>query len=82
MGVKKTKAKRTRAKEVPVAEIWEEAIKNPNANKVKYTIKGNFIVGDILDHKKFGPGVVFTIIDNHKIEVIFQSQIKHLVYNR
>jgi len=40
-----------------------------------------FNEGDIIDHVKFGPGIVEKVVDD-KIEVIFRHEIKTLVHNK
>ena len=42
---------------------------------------GKFHEGDIIDHTKFGPGIVEKVVDD-KIEVIFRHEIKTLVRNK
>ena len=37
--------------------------------------------GDVIDHVKFGPGIVEKVVDD-KIEVIFRHEIKTLVHNK
>jgi len=76
----KTRGRKVETK--PIAEIWLEAVSNANGKSKAYGIKGSFIVGDIIDHTKFGPGVVQTIVDNDKIEVIFRHEIKTLIHNK
>ncbi len=80
---KKVRAKkatgRTRAKSVPVNELWTEAIGKASGKAKDYSIREIFEVNDMLDHKKFGPGIVQNIIDG-KIEVLFQHEIKTLVH--
>ncbi|MBL7664861.1 MAG: hypothetical protein JNM93_06985 [Bacteriovoracaceae bacterium] len=78
---KKSTTTRTRAPTVPLATIWKEAMTNSKKKSVPYTIQGKFQLGDIVEHKIFGPGVVHSIVDNNKIEVLFQSEIKTLVHN-
>lgn len=70
-----------KSKTVSVNELWTEAMAKANAKAKNYTIKDTFIVGDFLDHKKFGPGVVQQLIDD-KIEVLFQHEIKLLVHGK
>ena len=74
--------KRRKDKAIPLSEIWLQGISDPNRKPIKYTISKNFHVGDVIEHSSFGPGVVHTIIDDNKIEVIFKTQTKHLAQNR
>ena len=47
-----------------------------------YKMSGKFAVGDILQHKKFGPGKVVELRPGDKMEVGFEEGAKLLVYNR
>lgn len=44
-----------------------------------YKLDGNFAVGDIIQHKKFGPGSVVEVRSGGKMEVGFESGSKLLV---
>lgn len=68
------------AKTQPISEIWMEALNKSNRKSQPYSPKGKFTVGDIIDHTKFGPGIVQSIVDNTKIEVVFRHEIKTLVH--
>lgn len=77
---KSTKSKKADAR--PLADVWLDAVGTSNGKQIKYTIKHKFLKGDLLDHSVFGPGVVQTIVDNDKIEVIFRHEIKTLIHNK
>ena len=84
----KVKKKRTARKSskktptVPISEVWQEKVSNASKDQTeKYTIKKQFSLGDIIDHPKFGVGLVEKNIDKNKIEVLFQSDIKVLIHN-
>lgn len=80
---KKVKGTKTRArkKTLSVAELWTEQIGKAEGKAKDYTIRGNFDVGDLINHKKFGPGIVQAHIDD-KVEILFQHEIKLLVHNK
>lgn len=78
---KKAKAKQTNSSE-SVADIWMNAINNSTAKSQDYNMKKGFQKGDIIDHPKFGPGVIDKLIDNDKIQVIFRHDIRTLVHNK
>lgn len=66
---------------VSINEMWVEAMNNTKNKSKEYSTKTRFIIGDVVDHPKFGPGVVEEILDNTKIKVIFRNEIKVLVHN-
>ncbi len=80
----RTTAKKTRSKAhiVPVDQLWKDAMSTTNKKSVAYSIRTKFNVGDIIDHSKFGPGIVQAFSDNDKIEVLFNSDIRVLVHNK
>ena len=78
-----TKGKRTKkTAAIPIADLWMEALNGSDAKSVPYNIKASFKKGDIIDHPKFGPGVVDELVDNDKIKIIFRHDIKTLIHNR
>lgn len=79
--VKGTKTRSKTKKTLSVAELWTEEIGKADGKAKDYTIRGSFEVGDLLNHKKFGPGIVQSLTDD-KVEVLFQHEIKLLVHNK
>jgi hypothetical protein len=80
----KTRTKKTSetpSKVVSVSDLWMEKISSTKKKSMPYSMDGKFIVGDIIDHVKFGPGIVEKVVDD-KIEVIFRHEIKILVHNK
>ena len=65
-----------------IADIWMNAISKTDNKSQAYSTKSCFHVDDIIDHPKFGPGIVERVIDNDKIQVIFRHEIKTLIHNR
>ncbi|PIP90026.1 MAG: hypothetical protein COW01_09095 [Bdellovibrionales bacterium CG12_big_fil_rev_8_21_14_0_65_38_15] len=64
-----------------ISDLWLTAVGNAKTKSKDYSPKATFLKGDIVDHPKFGPGVIDKIIDGNKIEVIFRHSIKTLVHN-
>ena len=81
-----TRKKTTRKPRVSAAEkiqnLWDTAMAKQTEPASKYSIKTKFEIGEILEHPKFGAGVVEKHIDNNKIEVVFQTDIKVLIHNK
>lgn len=74
-------SKKKMQQENSISDIWMEAINNSKSKSQKYNMAKKFSLGDIIDHPKFGPGVIDRLIDNNKIQVIFRHNIKTLVHN-
>ena len=79
--VSKTRAATSRSAKKSVSDIWMEAISKSTNKSQPYSPKFKFILGDIIDHPKFGPGVIDRMLDGNKIEVIFRHEIKTLMHN-
>ncbi len=71
----------TKTGQQSVTELWTEALNKSKAKSQSYSPQKKFIVGDIIDHQKFGPGIIEKTFDNNKIEVIFRHQILTLIHN-
>lgn len=80
----KTRTRRTAAapsKIVSVSDLWMEKMSSTKTKSQPYAMDHKFVEGDIIDHTKFGPGIVEKVVDD-KIEVIFRHEIKTLVHNK
>jgi hypothetical protein len=69
------------SKVISVSDLWMEKISNTKKKSTPYSIDIKFQQGDIIDHAKFGPGIVEKVVDD-KIEVVFRHEIKTLVHNK
>lgn len=76
------KTSSTTKKQESIADMWLELVANSTAKSQPYSPRTKFIVGDIIDHAKFGPGVIDKLIDSDKIQVIFRHDVKTLIHNR
>jgi hypothetical protein len=80
----KTRTKKTSSvpsKVISVSDLWMEKMSSTKKKSTPYAMDGSFVPGDIIDHVKFGPGIVEKVVDD-KIEVIFRHEIKTLVHNK
>lgn len=60
-------------------QSWERAVTGRLVTDfIKYNVKTSFKVGDLVKHPKFGDGVVTTIIDAHKVEILFRDEPRKL----
>lgn len=74
--------RKTTKKTQTVAEIWNESISKATKAAQTYSVRAQFTQGDLIDHPKFGTGYVEKCLDQNKIEVIFQTDIKILIHNK
>lgn len=80
--VKKTTLGQKRTEKKSNSDLWLEAVNNSKSKSQAYSVKTKFELGDIVDHPKFGPGVIEKLIDADKIQVIFRHDVKTLIHNR
>ena len=88
--VAKTTAKREKAEKAPkkpstrkTRQSWEETMKEAASKPhKKYTMSGNFVEGDWIEHVKFGLGCVQVFVQPNKITVRFADSTKMLVCNQ
>ncbi|MBY0470844.1 hypothetical protein K2X30_06700 [bacterium] len=78
---KSKKAAAAEAAGNPIELEWEKLMNTHKANPFKsYNTKGNFTLGDKINHPTFGEGIVGRLIYPNKIEVIFRSELKVLIH--
>ncbi len=65
-----------------ISDIWLEKVASATSKSQKYSIKTKFELNDIIDHPKFGPGIVDKLIDADKVQVIFRHDVKTLIHNK
>lgn len=78
------KAKRTggRKSTETVGELWNKAINKMTGSSKEYSMKSSFQMGDVIEHPTFGQGVVEKLIDDNKIEVLFQDDYRTLMHRK
>lgn len=80
----KTRTRKTAvspSKVISVSDLWMEKMSSTKKKSTPYAMDHKFAQGDIIDHVKFGPGIVEKVVDD-KIEVIFRHEIKTLIHNK
>ncbi len=65
-----------------VGEMWTKALNKASQEFKDYTIKGSFQMGDVINHPTFGQGIVEKLIDDNKIEVLFQDDFRTLMHKK
>lgn len=60
---------------------WEQLTQNAGQEPTPYNMKQAFEVESLIDHPKFGIGVVTALTDS-SIQVVFEDQERSLVHNR
>lgn len=78
---KKKAVRKTRAssKQAANLDLWIQKVEKSKQEFKDYSPRGQFDIGDVLDHKTFGPGLVERRIDGNKIEVLFREGMKILM---
>lgn len=66
-------------REEDLVATWEKAIAGQPFDAFKpYRIDRTFVKGELVRHTKFGDGVVTTILDANKCEILFREGVKTL----
>jgi hypothetical protein len=65
---------------VRAAEYWEQKMREAKKVGRPYAISDTFQVGDVVEHSKFGPGIVETVVSPGKVTVFFRDGEKTLVH--
>ena len=74
-------APREKVQVIPLEVEWREQLRSKEKSpSIKYTPSHDFKVGDVLDHPSFGCGIVRSLKEGNKFEVLFQREIKVLVH--
>ncbi len=73
--------RKTKSKKINYNEYISRITDCDFPNAKKYSIKGNFEKDEIIDHPKFGTGIVLSIIKINKIEILFKDGPKLLIQN-
>ena len=64
------------------SEYWEQKLASRKSDQTKpYKPQANFMKGDVIQHSKFGLGIVEEIITSSKILVLFRDEERTLVQN-
>ncbi|MBW2454520.1 MAG: hypothetical protein JRI68_08415 [Deltaproteobacteria bacterium] len=62
---------------------WEQATEGRAPKELTpYKLSIQLSPGQLLNHKKFGPGVVYEVTDEGKAQVLFELGLKLLVFGR
>lgn len=73
----------SRRSEPSPAELYDKLMSGRDIADAKpYNLEGHFDEGDVLNHRKFGLGLVTRVMADAKVEVVFQDGLKVLVHER
>ena len=75
-----TKSPTHRIKKLTPEETWDKLIHlSSSKRKIPYTLSGSFKQNDLIDHNRFGLGVVVQLLLGDKIQVAFKEGEKTLI---
>lgn len=78
----KSPSRKARTQELNYNEHISRLAGGEVLNAKKYSTNGNFEKDEIIDHSQFGIGIVLSIIQINKIEILFKDGPKLLIQNR
>ncbi len=80
---KTTKRTVTRKKKVDPAEQFRQAVFGRDRTEaLTYSVKMNLATGDLIEHPRFGLGLVVELTAPQKVKVLFQDEERVLICNR
>ena len=65
-----------------ISELWAKAMSKASGTPQDYSMKASFQAGDVIAHPTFGNGIVEKLIDNNKIEILFQDDYHTLMHKK
>ena len=80
--ISKSTIRKSRSKEATYEKYLSRLTGGDPANSIKYNIKGNFEKDQVIDHLKFGIGIVLSVMQIDKIEILFKDGPKLLIQNQ
>jgi hypothetical protein len=78
----KSPSRKARVQEINYNEHISRLTGGDLSTARKYSINGNFEKDEVIDHPQFGIGMVLSIIQINKIEILFKDGPKLLIQNR
>lgn len=77
----KTSTRKAKSQEANYEEHLSRLTGGNLSKAKKYSIKGNFKKDEVIDHNSFGIGIVLSVMQIKKIEVLFKDEPKILIQN-
>jgi hypothetical protein len=74
--------RKTGSKETTYEEYISRLAGGDTASSRKYDTKGNFEKDEIIDHLRFGIGIVLSVIQLNKIKILFKDGPRLLIQNQ
>ncbi len=73
---------RVKAPEINYDEFISRLTDSELSNAKKYRIEGSFEKNEVINHSRFGIGIVSSVIQSNKVEILFKDGPRLLVQNR
>lgn len=75
--------RRSKKKQEDPAEIYRQLIEGRDLSEAEpYKLKNALDEGDLIDHPKFGIGIVMSVIESTKVNVVFEDRPRIMICNR
>ncbi len=78
----KTSVQKVKAREINYNECMSRLTDTDLSNAKKYRIEGSFEEHEIVNHPRFGIGIVSSVVQVNKVEILFKDGLRLLVQNR
>jgi len=73
-----TPTEKAKARQSSEEKVWEEKINSENVTPASYKINGEFEVDEVINHAKFGRGLVIGFEYPDKLQIYFSGGVKIL----
>lgn len=74
--------RKARSQEAHYNEELSRVTGGDMSNAKKYSMGNNFKKDEVVDHPAFGIGIVLSVFQNNKMEILFKDGPKLLIHNR
>ncbi|MFH0926408.1 MAG: hypothetical protein V1872_12410, partial [bacterium] len=72
--------KKTKNTQEKTKKVWQEILDKKNLDIAKpYYMSGTYTVNDLINHSKFGMGIVTGVITTNKMVILFEDGYKYMV---
>ncbi len=83
VAAKKTKSAAKKPTKTKEQRKWSRVLsKVDSEHPTEYSMGSTYNANDVIEHSKFGVGVVIEVVDPYKVAVVFEQGQKTLVQNR
>ncbi|MGA1867260.1 MAG: hypothetical protein ACMUJM_01815 [bacterium] len=82
-GTTRGKQKTTKKTQKKTDHLYTQLLEGKDLSSAKpYSMNGSYEIDDVINHKRFGSGIIIEVIPINKMKVLFKEGYKFLVCNK